>query len=162
MAGVFNILLEGLTGGLVSVFKIALIVIPLMVIMEIAKDLHILDRITDMCSPITDILGISKTSAFPLAVGLAFGLAYGAGVIIQSAKQGNIDKRDLILMSVFLVCCHAVIEDSLVFVAVGVNGLWLLTIRTVTAFVLTVAVSRIIAVKHEENGSSESDNDTMQ
>lgn len=150
MTGILNIITEGLAGGFISVFKIALIVIPLMVVMEIAKDLNLLDRITAMCRPITDMLGISRASAFPLAVGLVFGIAYGAGVIIQSAKQGDMNKRDLTLVCLFLGCCHAVFEDSLLFVPLGVNGFWLLTIRTAIAFVLTAAVSRIIKEKRPE------------
>ncbi len=133
---------EGIIGGLKSVLNIAMIVFPLMIVMEIARDLNILDKIADFCKPLTKWMGVSKESAFPLAIGLVFGLAYGAGIIIQSAKEGNLDRRSLILISIFLVCCHAVIEDTLIFVAVGANGFFLLTIRLVTAFILTVLISK--------------------
>lgn len=156
MNGVPAIIFEGLSGGVISVLQIALIVIPLMVLMEVAKDLNIMDRLTDLCRPLTDILGISKASALPLAVGLVFGLAYGAGVIIQSAKQREMNGRDLLLVCVFLGCCHAVFEDSLLFVPVGVNAFWLLAIRIVTAFVVTTVLSRIIKTKQREESRLES------
>lgn len=142
MVEITNILAEGIIGGLKSVLNIAIIVFPLMIIMEIAKDLNILNKISDFCKPLTKWMGVSKESAFPLAIGLVFGLAYGAGIIIQSAKEGNLDKRSLILVSIFLVCCHAVIEDTLIFVAVGANGFLLLTMRLVTALVLTILISK--------------------
>lgn len=142
MFDVTTIISEGIFGGLKSVLNIAIIVFPLMIIMEIARDLNILNRISDFCKPLTKWMGISKESAFPLAIGLVFGLAYGAGIIIQSAKEGNLDKRSLILVSIFLVCCHAVIEDTLLFVAVGANGFFLLTMRLVIAFVLTMLISK--------------------
>lgn len=142
MVEITNILSEGIIGGLKSVLNIAMIVFPLMIVMEIAKDLNILNKISDFCKPLTKWMGVSKESAFPLAIGLVFGLAYGAGIIIQSAKEGDLDKRSLILVSIFLVCCHAVIEDTLIFVAVGANGFLLLTMRLVTALVLTIIISR--------------------
>lgn len=142
MFDITAIVSEGITGGLRSVLNIAMIVFPLMIVMEIARDLNILDKIADFCKPLTKWMGVSKESAFPLAIGLVFGLAYGAGIIIQSAKDGNLDRRSLILISIFLVCCHAVIEDTLIFVAVGANGFFLLAIRLVTAFILTVLISK--------------------
>lgn len=146
MSEITTIIYEGITGGLKSVLNIAIIVFPLMIIMEIAKDLNILDKISDFCKPLTKWMGVSKESAFPLAIGLVFGLAYGAGIIIQSSKEGNLDKRSLILISIFLVCCHAVIEDTLIFVAVGANGFFLLTVRLVTALILTVLISKKLPV----------------
>lgn len=142
MTNITNILYEGVSGGLLSVFNIAIIIFPLMIIMEIARDLNLLDKFGTMCEPITKYIGASKESAFSLAVGLVVGLAFGAGVIIQSAKEGNLDKRSLVLVSIFLVCCHAVIEDTLIFVAVGANGFLLLSIRLITAFILTALISK--------------------
>lgn len=146
MIDITAIVSEGIIGGLESVLNIAIIVFPLMIVMEIAKDLRILDKISEFCEPLTKWIGVSKESAFPLAIGLVFGLAYGAGIIIQNAKEGNLDKRSLILISIFLVCCHAVIEDTLIFVAVGANGFLLLTIRLVTALLLTVLVSKKLLI----------------
>lgn len=146
MFDITTIISEGILGGLRSVLNIAIIVFPLMIVMEIAKDLNILDKMSDFCKPLTKWMGVSKESAFPLAIGLVFGLAYGAGVIIQSAKEGNLDKRSLILISIFLVCCHAVVEDSLIFVAIGANGFFLLTVRLVTALILTVLISKKLPV----------------
>lgn len=142
MIDALNILKLGISGGLESVFDIALIVVPLMIVMEIAKDLNFLDKIAGFCKPLTDLLGVSKESALPLAIGIVFGLAYGAGIIIQSAKEGDLDKRSLLLISIFLVCCHAVIEDTFVFVAIGANGYLLLSIRLIAALVLTFIISK--------------------
>lgn len=149
MIDMTSVISEGLIGGLKSVFNIAIIVFPLMIAMEIAKDLKLLDKISDFCKPLTKWLGVSKESAFPLAIGLVIGLAYGAGIIIQNAKEGNLDKRSLILVSIFLVCCHAVIEDTLIFVAVGANGFLLLTMRLVTALILTIIISKKLPITNE-------------
>jgi hypothetical protein len=144
MAWILNILEEGLLGGIKSVFYIALIVLPLMITMEIGRELNLLEKIAEFCKPLTRWMGTSKESAFPLAVGLVFGLAYGAGVIIQSAKEGNLDKKSLILVSTFLVCCHAVIEDTFILMAIGANGALLLTVRLIAALILTYILSKYL------------------
>ncbi|HEX5563925.1 MAG TPA: hypothetical protein VFX34_03105, partial [Sporosarcina sp.] len=45
------------------------------------------------------------------------------------------------LAFIFLVACHAVVEDTLIFVPLGIPVLPLLIIRLVTAFVLTIVVA---------------------
>lgn len=142
----FSILLEGLKGGIGSIISISIILFPLMIAMEIAKDTNLLDKISSWLRPLTKTIGISDKSAFPLAVGMIIGLTYGAGVIIQAAKDGELDKRSLILISIFLACCHAVFEDTFIFVSVGASLKLLLSIRIFTALFLTIIISRKIMI----------------
>ena len=135
---------EGATGSLSSVLNIAKIVIPLMLVMQFLKDLKILDKLSSYMEPMAKFLGISKRSTFPLVIGLILGLAYGAGVIINSAKEGELSKRDLYLVVIFLVACHSVIEDTLIFAAIGANGWLLLGTRLIIAIVLTIFAGKHI------------------
>lgn len=113
-----------------------------MIAMQILKDYHWLDRLTGVLRPLGDKMGIRKEGLFPLLVGILFGISYGSGVIIQSVESGEMDEKDRLLVAVFLVLCHAIIEDTLVFAAVGANGFILLATRIVAAFVITVIFSR--------------------
>lgn len=139
-----TILSEGFWGSMDSVYTIAKIVIPLMIFMEILKDLKVLDKVSSKLEPVTKVLGITNKSTFPLIIGLFLGLAYGAGVIIQSAKDGDLPKKDLYLLMIFLIACHSVIEDTLIFVAIGANGWLLLSLRLVLAVTLTILASKNI------------------
>ena len=139
-----TILREGFWGSMDSVYTIAKIVIPLMIFMEILKDLKVLDKVSSKLEPVTKVLGITSKSTFPLIIGLFLGLAYGAGVIIQSAKDGDLPKKDLYLLMIFLIACHSVIEDTLIFVAIGANGWLLLSLRLVLAVTLTILASKNI------------------
>lgn len=151
---IFAVFTEALTGSIRSVWNIAIVVLPLMIVMQVAKDYRILDFISGFLRPVTDFFGMSKESAFPLLVGLSIGLSYGAGVIIQSSKEGNLSKKDLVLLIVFLASCHAVFEDTLIFVAVGANGIILFGTRLVVAVLLTYIISkradRILDIKKLE------------
>lgn len=146
---VIEVLKEAVFGSLKSVWSIAIIVFPLMILMEFARKYKVMDVISAGLRPLTRFLGVQRSAAFPLAVGLIFGLAYGSGVIIQSAQEGEIDMRSLTLVSIFLACCHAVVEDTLLFVAVGANGWLLLGLRTLAAFVVTMLVSKSVKLAYE-------------
>lgn len=139
---VIAVLREGFFGSLTSVFDIAKVVIPLMIIMQVAKDFHVLDRFTRFMKPLTDVMGMSRESGFPLLVGIIFGLAYGAGVIVHSAKEGNLTRRDMVLLTVFLASCHALFEDVLIFVAIGANGWMILISRIVAGLLVTYVASK--------------------
>jgi hypothetical protein len=146
---VIEVLKEAVFGSLKSVWSIAIIVFPLMIVMEFARKYKVMDFISAGLRPLTRFLGVQRSAAFPLAVGLIFGLAYGSGVIIQSAQEGEIDMRSLTLVSIFLACCHAVVEDTLLFVAVGANGWLLLGLRTLAAFIVTMLVSKSVKLAYE-------------
>ena len=139
-----NILKEAAVGSFLSVRQIAIIVIPLMLFMEILKDLGALDSIARLLSPIVKVYDMKEEAGFPLVIGIVIGLSYGAGVILQSAKQDELSQRDLYLLTYFLVAAHAVFEDTAIFMALGVNGIWLLTTRILVAALFTYAASRWI------------------
>lgn len=124
--------------------RTALIVIPLMVFMEIMKDLNVLDRISGWLHWTVRPFGMAPAAVFPLLAGLVFGIAYGAGFIIQAAREGTLNKRDLYLISLFLVINHSVFEDTLLFVSIGANGWVVLAFRFAASIVITWAVGRFL------------------
>jgi hypothetical protein len=138
-----NILLDAVTKASIGIFQLAIIVIPLMVGIQILKDLQWLAVFSKWMSPFTRVLGMKENTSTTLAAGLFFGLAFGAGVMIPTAKKDGVSKKDLTLAFIFLVGCHAVIEDTLIFIPLGIPVLPLLLVRLVTAIVLTVIVAYI-------------------
>lgn len=123
--------------------QLALIIIPLMIAIQVLKELKWLDTFSKWLSPFARLLGIRENASLTMAAGLLFGLAYGAGVMIQAVKEDGVSKKDLTLTFLFLVACHAVVEDTLLFVPLGIPVWPLLVIRLVTAVLLTVALSFI-------------------
>lgn len=78
-----------------------------------------------------------------MAGGLVFGLAFGAGVILEQVREQEFTKKEITLMILFLCACHAVIEDTLIFIPLGINVLPLLLIRLLTAVILTLLIARL-------------------
>jgi len=139
-----EILKEAASGSFSSMKQIAIIVIPIMMIVELFRDFGIMDKITSLFSPIVKIYGMKKESGFPLVIGIIIGISYGAGLIFRSAKDDELPKRDLYLITYFLVAAHAVFEDTAIFVALGANGLLLFTTRIFVAALVTYIASKII------------------
>ena len=54
-------------------------------------------------------------------------------------------KRDITLIIIFLAACHAVIEDTVIFIPLGIPVQYLLLIRFGAAVLLTLAVARYLA-----------------
>lgn len=138
-----EIFLNALGVGVNSVLQIAFIVILVMIFIEVLKEIDVLPILAKMLSPLTRLLGVSEKTGMTLLAGILFGISYGAGVIIQAAKEDNLSKKDIILVTIFLITCHAVIEDTLLFASVGVNIFYLLLTRILLALTLTIATARV-------------------
>ncbi|ALA70014.1 membrane protein [Geobacillus stearothermophilus 10] len=136
-----EIILAALKKAITGIVQLVAIVIPLMTVIQILKERHWIETVSRWMAPATKMLGMSANTSLTLAAGFVFGLAYGAGVMIQAAKEDGVSKRDLTLAFIFLVSCHAVVEDTLIFVPLGIPVWPLLLIRLVTAVLLTMAVA---------------------
>ncbi|MGD7093663.1 nucleoside recognition domain-containing protein [Bacillus subtilis] len=134
-------LTEALTKAGLGVLQLAAIVIPLMIIIQFLRDLGWLHRFSRWLSPFTQLLGMNKNTSMTMVAGLTIGLAYGAGVMIKAVEDDGVSRRDMTLAFIFLVACHAVVEDTLVFIPLGIPVWPLLLIRVTTAVLLTMAIA---------------------
>ena len=91
-------------------------------------------------------LGMTEEIATPTLVGFLFGIAYGSGVILRETRRRRLERRQVFLMSVFLSQVHAIVEDSLVTIAVGAAALWVVGFRLVWATAATALLGAVAAV----------------
>ena len=141
--GWLEIILLGLQKASFGVLQLAMIVIPLMVIIQYLKDRNYLQRFSEKLIPLTKVLGIAPNASMTLVSGLVIGLAFGAGVMIQAVREDGVSKKDATLVFIFLVACHAIVEDTLIFIPLGIPILPLFFLRLFTAFVLTIVVATV-------------------
>lgn len=143
VSGVIPVLLDALQTAALGIVQLAMIVMPLMIVIQVLKDLQWLQVFSRWMAPVTRALGMKENTSTTLAAGLIFGLAYGAGVMIQAVKEDGVSKKDVTIAFIFLAACHAVVEDTLIFLPLGIPVLPLLLIRLVLAIVLTAIVVKI-------------------
>ena len=80
-------------------------------------------------------------TSFSLLAGQLLGITYGAGILFKEAKSGNLKKKDLFFIGTFLMICHSLLEDPLLFVLFGANY-WViiisrLSMACIAAFLFT-------------------------
>lgn len=143
VAGMAAVTLLAVKKASFGILQLALIVIPLMIGIQLLKDYHWLEVFSRWASPFTRMLGMKENTSTTMAAGLVFGLAYGAGVMIQAVKEDGVSKKDATLAFIFLVACHAVVEDTLIFMPLGIPLLPLFFIRLITAVLLTWIVAAV-------------------
>ena len=138
------ILQEIISGGAHIAVLVPAIIIPLMVVLALLTDTRLLDRGVGFIQPVMQRLKLPNRMAFPLLAGLFLGIVFGSGVIISFANDGTMAKRDLIVVLVFLGICHSIIEDTLIFAALGANWWILFSCRFVLAALAAFAVSFVL------------------
>ncbi|MBG9816248.1 nucleoside recognition domain-containing protein [Bacillus safensis] len=139
----YMIVLLALQKAVLGVLQLACIVIPLMIIIQFMRDLGWLYTLSNWLSPFTRMLGMKENTSMTMVAGLTIGLAYGAGVMMKAVEEDGVSKKDLTLAFIFLVACHAVVEDTLIFIPLGIPVWPLLVIRLISAILLTAAISYI-------------------
>jgi len=129
--------------------KISVYITIIMVVTEFLKNFKIIDYLNNKLYPLTKYLGISKAANYPLVFGYIVGVTYGAGIIYQSYKHGEMNKKDVFLVCTFLALAHAIIEDTMLFAAFGANIIVIFGFRTIIAIIVTIMASKFYKVKEK-------------
>ncbi len=119
------------------------IVVLLMIGLELLKDARVLEKTVPLLQPITKSLRFPNEAVLPLLTGFFFGIAYGSGVIISVAQEDKLTKRDMMLLCIFFSVCHGMIEDPLIFAAIGASWWTVLAIRAGLGLIVIVAGSKL-------------------
>ncbi len=117
----------------VLTFKVILIVLALTMMIDLMRHFGLFTPVVSMLRPFTRINALPVKSAFMWMAGIVFGLAYGSGVIIAESKAGHMDHDEMIRLNLSLGISHSLIEDTLLFVAIGASLFWILVPRVVAA-----------------------------
>lgn len=138
------IIREILINSLHITLLLTAIILPLMLGLALLKDSRLLDRGAGFLQPLMQRLKLSNRAAYPLLAGLFLGIVFGSGIIIAFARDGSLTKRDLMLVLVFLGICHSIVEDTVVFIALGANWWVLIGARFLLATLAAFAVSFLL------------------
>jgi hypothetical protein len=127
-----------IASGLFSLMlKVFLIVMPLIMFLEWARTQAWFTRVINSTNRVFSPIGFRPQSLFPLMIGVLFGISYGAGVLIPQSRSGEMGSKQIFLVAAYLCLCHAIVEDTLLFVALGASA-WIILITRFTAAMLIV------------------------
>jgi Fe2+ transport system protein B len=145
----FSMLKTWIAATLVLSGKILAIIMTLMITFEIMKNYNLIDHIVRMLAPVLKILGLGKQTGFMWLTAATFGLTYGAAVIVEEAKEGNLSKDELERLHLSMGINHSMIEDPALFLSLGLSIFWMCVPRVAAAIIavqLLIFFKRLISL----------------
>ena len=88
-------------------------------------------------------------TSFSLLTGQLLGITYGAGILLKEANSGNLKKKDLFFIGTFLMICHSLLEDPLLFVLFGANYWIIILSRLIMACLAAFLLTRLYTFDEE-------------
>jgi len=141
-----NLFLQGLGPWFIDsiflILQVFLIVFLVMLLQRIFDEFGITKRLGKIASPIIRLFGLSSNTAYVWIIAYTVGVAYGAGVIVEEVKDGFLSRTDADLFNHHAAISHSQIEDTVLFVALGVPYVWAALPRFFLA-IIVVWVERI-------------------
>jgi len=121
--------------------KVTAFVFSIMILQRILEEFGILKWLSVIFKPFMKVFGLSEKTSFLWIVANVVGLMYGAAILIDELKNGKISKSESDLLNHHVAVSHSLLEDTLLFVAIGVPVLWIVVPRILLA-ILVVWVAR--------------------
>lgn len=125
----------GITSLRITILIVAIITI-LMVTYRLLEEYNLINRLSKSIAPILKFFGLPTSTAFLWLIGYIVGLAYGGALMIDQMKEGKVTKAEGSLLNYHLAISHSVLEDNLLFVALGVSIWWILVTRLIAAWIV--------------------------
>lgn len=115
--------------------KIFLIVMALMIALCLMKAFDIIPFLVKILKPFLKIMGLNERVGLLWLTAVVFGIAYGAAVIVEEAKEGNFSAEELERLHISIGINHSMVEDPTLFASLGLSVFWLWIPRVITAIV---------------------------
>lgn len=140
-----------LKSSLQVMLLIAVIVFSLNLLYRLLDAYRLIPRLSKAIEPLLRFFGLPKSTGFLWLIGYIVGLAYGGALMMDQMKEGRVNRTDASLLNYHLAMSHSVLEDNLLFVALGVSLWWILGVRLLVAWI--VVWGRRIVLKMRFGGS---------
>jgi hypothetical protein len=89
--------------------------------------------------------GDRVNTSFSIIVGQLLGITYGAGILIREVDGGRLTRQDVFFIATFLMICHSIIEDALLFVIFGASYWVIVGVRVGAALIFSFLLVRLFS-----------------
>ena len=136
----YDTILSLLKNSLYEAFSLSIKVIALVSLLifflDFIKSLSFIERYSQKVN-----------SGFSITVGVILGITYGAGILISEYEKGALHKKEILFIGTYLMICHAIIEDTLLFVIFGANPWMIVSLRFIFATFVSYLVVKLLNPK---------------
>jgi hypothetical protein len=109
------------------------LVSALLVLQSLLTEFAVHRLLTAVFGPLLKLFGLPESTHFLWVVANTLGLAYGSAVLIDEVESGRLSRSDADLLNRHIAVSHSLLEDTLLFVAIGVGAFWITIPRIVFA-----------------------------
>lgn len=117
------------------IVKILAIIISLNVIQACMREFGLLKIIAVPLRPLMRVFGLPLSTSFLWIICNVVGLTYGGAVLVEEVRRGEASPRDASLLNTHVAISHSLLEDTLLFISIGLPALGLMLPRLVLAIV---------------------------
>ncbi len=133
-AGPFGVELKQWAVGIARLCVLIMVLITLLMILErILAEFGVTRFLARLMKYPLMVLGLPQPTAFLWIVANTLGLAYGAGVIIDNTSRKLLSREHADLLNHHIAISHSLLEDTCLFVAIGVSVWWITIPRLILA-----------------------------
>lgn len=109
------------------------LILSLNILQQILREFGLIEKLTRPLSPLMKVMGLPTQTSFLWVVMNSLGLAYGGAVLIAEISSNEIPQRDAKLLNTHIALNHSTLEDTFLFLAIGMGLGWLLIPRLLLA-----------------------------
>jgi spore maturation protein SpmB len=143
LTAVSDVLILWAKSSIGLIIKVSLILYGLFILQNLLNEFKWIDKISDFFAPVMRFFGLSKAVSFLWVVSQTLGLAYGSAVVIEQVDKAMVTREDANLLNYHIAVNHSLLEDTLLFVSIGVSLFWILIPRIGLAFLLVWSIRAI-------------------
>ena len=133
-------------------FKVLVLIMSILIVLECLARLEWDKYLYRAFQPCMKFLGLSNRSVMLWVTAVLFGLMYGSAVILEKAKEGNLTRSELERLHISIGINHSMVEDPALYMALGLNGFWLLIPKLLMA-IISVQMYRLVELIRGKTGS---------
>ncbi len=120
-------------GSLWLSLKILGVVMGLMMALGLMKSFNLIPKIVRLMTPALWLMGLNRRVGILWVTAAVFGIGYGAAVIVEEARDGNLEPEELTRLHASIGINHSLVEDPALFLPLGIGAFWLWVPRLITA-----------------------------
>lgn len=137
-----DLMLIWLKSSLQITLLISTIVFSLNLLFLLLDAYRIIPKLSKGIEPLLKFFGLPASTGFLWLIGYIVGLTYGGALMMDQMKEGKVNRTDANLLNYHLAMSHSVLEDNILFIALGVSVWWIMGVRLLAAW-LVVWIRRV-------------------
>jgi spore maturation protein SpmB len=118
------------------VVQIVVLVSLLMLVQKLMEEFGLVALLGKAMKPLMMVFGLPISASFLWIVSNVIGLAYGSAIMIERSDSGKISLSDADLFNHHAGISHSLLEDTVLYLSLGVPLFWLIVPRIVLAIVV--------------------------